>query len=763
MKYSIPLFLLLCTLFAASAATAAVYIVPSDRDMIRQADAIVVATTGDGFSEYANGGEIVTRTQLKLERVLKGPFTAGQTIETRDPGGVVGNIAMGVSDGVVYTPGERVLLFMAKKGDGWTTYGLALGKFAFVKGVDGDDLLVRTSEIFGWDPAGNRHVEQVRLADEFVDAIATTIGNPKREMVNYFTTERPQQRVEASQPRTRMQTNGITSNATQYPPSAYTRGNYRWAIFESGGSATFYASGAQPGYDYIGAAQRGIAAWTNDPTSTINYRYGGTTASGFTFDGVNSIVFNSSTDVPAGSIGYSRWSANGSHDYKGETFYSINEGDAVLKSGLTISQQVFDEAVTHELGHTLGLRHSDEATPSSANAVMKATLTGNYGANLGPWDREAVNHVYGDSTVFEGSIPPPTTCTAPAITTQPTSRTITSGNSTTLSVTATGTAPLSYQWYVGSSGSTSNPISGATSSSLTVAPTSTTNYWVRVTNSCGTANSSTATVTVNAPTPPPPPVRVRGDFDGNGHSDIVWRNSATGEVRIWLMNATTPISSVALPTVSDQNYQIAGVGDFNRDGHQDIVWRNYATGADIVWLMTNTTQTGTLDLPAVTDLNWRLESVNDFNRDGNADLLWRNYSTGKNTVWLMSGGTITATANTNVVADPAWHIAGSGDTNGDGVPDIVWRNTQTGANVIWFMTGPTATTLASSTTLATIADQNWVIGAVASYDGNLIADLLWRNQSNGQTAAWLMGGGQVGNTVYLPTETNLAWRIVSPR
>ena len=113
-----------------------------------------------------------------------------------------------------------------------------------------------------------------------VDEIAATIGNPKRELADYFTTERPQQRIESSQPRVRMQTNGITTNATQYPPSAYTRGNYRWAIFEAGGSVTFYASGAQPGYDYIGSVQRGVAAWTNDPTSTINYRYGGTTSSG---------------------------------------------------------------------------------------------------------------------------------------------------------------------------------------------------------------------------------------------------------------------------------------------------------------------------------------------------------------------------------------------------------------------------------------------------------------------------------------------------
>lgn len=86
-------------------------------------------------------------------------------------------------------------------------------------------------------------------------------------------------------------------------------------------------------------------------------------------------------------------------------------------------------------------------------------------------------------------------CTAaPSITAHPTSRTINYGASTTLGVTAT--QAVSYQWYAGSSPSTAAPISGATGPTLTVTPSSTTNYWVRVTNGCGIANSVTATVCV---------------------------------------------------------------------------------------------------------------------------------------------------------------------------------------------------------------------------------------------------------------------------
>jgi hypothetical protein len=79
-------------------------------------------------------------------------------------------------------------------------------------------------------------------------------------------------------------------------------------------------------------------------------------------------------------------------------------------------------------------------------------------------------------------------------------KTIQSGSSTTISVTASGTAPLTYQWYVGASGTTTNPVANATSSSLSVSPASTTTYWCRVTSQglCST-NAPSTTVSVCSP------------------------------------------------------------------------------------------------------------------------------------------------------------------------------------------------------------------------------------------------------------------------
>ncbi|MBK8476249.1 MAG: hypothetical protein IPL39_08000, partial [Opitutaceae bacterium] len=91
--------------------------------------------------------------------------------------------------------------------------------------------------------------------------------------------------------------------------------------------------------------------------------------------------------------------------------------------------------------------------------------------------------------------------TAPTITTQPLARTIASGETAGLSVVATGTAPLTYQWYIGISGDTAQPVAGATSASFSPVVTGTTSYWVRVTNAAGAASSTTAVITIaSAPT-----------------------------------------------------------------------------------------------------------------------------------------------------------------------------------------------------------------------------------------------------------------------
>ncbi len=85
----------------------------------------------------------------------------------------------------------------------------------------------------------------------------------------------------------------------------------------------------------------------------------------------------------------------------------------------------------------------------------------------------------------------------PAITQQPASRTIISGQSTPLSVGTSGFS-LGYQWYAGVTGDTSQPIAGACGAIFTTpALTAKASYWVRVSNSLGSEDSDTVVVSIS--------------------------------------------------------------------------------------------------------------------------------------------------------------------------------------------------------------------------------------------------------------------------
>jgi hypothetical protein len=90
----------------------------------------------------------------------------------------------------------------------------------------------------------------------------------------------------------------------------------------------------------------------------------------------------------------------------------------------------------------------------------------------------------------------------PSLTVQPTSVTVTAGQPATFSVSASGTAPISYQWRK----NTAN-INGATAASYTTPATTTgdsgAKFDVVVQNSAGSITSSQATLTVNAATVAP--------------------------------------------------------------------------------------------------------------------------------------------------------------------------------------------------------------------------------------------------------------------
>ena len=242
-----------------------------------------------------------------------------------------------------------------------------------------------------------------------------------------------------------------------------------------------------------------------------------------------------------------------------------------------------------------------------------------------------------------------------------------------------------------------------------------------------------------------------GDVNADGKADVIWQNTTSGLVAIWLMNGLG-IASVGFPGTLPPGWVIAGTGDLNGNGTADIVWRNTSTGEVALWLMNGTTIASS-GFPGGLSLNWQIAQVGDVNADGKADVIWQNTTSGLVAIWLMNGLGI-ASVGFPGTTPAGWVMAGTGDLNGNGTADIVWRNTSTGEVALWLMNG---TTIASSGFPGGVS-LNWQIAQVGDVNADGKADVIWRNRTSGGVAVWLMNGlaiASVGFPGTAPTE----WEI----
>jgi hypothetical protein len=117
-------------------------------------------------------------------------------------------------------------------------------------------------------------------------------------------------------------------------------------------------------------------------------------------------------------------------------------------------------------------------------------------ANSGEAFSVTASNAAGSATSGSATLTVNALVVAPAFTSNPTSQTVTAGQTATFFAVATGTAPITYQWNMNGAA-----IGGATSAAYTTAATTTANsgetFSVTVSNSAGTITSSSATLTVN--------------------------------------------------------------------------------------------------------------------------------------------------------------------------------------------------------------------------------------------------------------------------
>ncbi len=236
----------------------------------------------------------------------------------------------------------------------------------------------------------------------------------------------------------------------------------------------------------------------------------------------------------------------------------------------------------------------------------------------------------------------------------------------------------------------------------------------------------------------------RFDFNQDGDADLLFQNS-NGQTLVWYMNGQAVKSFGSTFTTVAPPWHIQAVADINADGHPDLLWWNSSTGECLFWEMTGALGTTVLQyessFASISDTSWHPVSMVDFDGDGHPDILWENFSTGQLLVWYMNGNTIKKYGSAFTTLPANWIVAGTADFNLDGHPDLLLENTKTGQVLVWYLTGATGTTILSyGKTFATLSDTNWSVVSTGDMNGDGHPDLTWHNKSTGATDVWLMGG-----------------------
>jgi hypothetical protein len=267
-----------------------------------------------------------------------------------------------------------------------------------------------------------------------------------------------------------------------------------------------------------------LFAWNSTALSaqlTVNWDDNSTNETGFKIErAVNSTTFSSLATVGANIKSYvdTTVSAGATYSYRVHAYNSTttsafsNVATATVPGGTStapkITTQPASRTVTVGSSTSFSVTATGSPTPTyqwrkAGTAISGATgntlnlsnvTTGSAGVYSVVVKNSAGSVTSANATLTVNAATTPST--APKITTQPASKTVTVGSSTSLSVTATGSPTPTYQWR-----KAGTAISGATSSTLNLSNVTTGSagvYSVVVKNSAGSVTSSNATLTVNA-------------------------------------------------------------------------------------------------------------------------------------------------------------------------------------------------------------------------------------------------------------------------
>ena len=576
---------------------AASYIPLPDGELARRAPVIVRARVVSQSLKHEplenDADAVFTVTTLRVIEVIKASgssLAAGDLFRLELPGGQDGTTATWLPGTPGFADGSEVVLFLAarrwREADfvltelGLSKFDVVLDRAARAFAVrpvfsdDEDDAVSRRPKPEQDSPPGrtleSAHAARRSLRDagSFFATLRASAAGVESAPVLYGSPEGDLTTVSSAAEAARkpmwVNIGGVEGSGALF----------RW-YWDTGLSpaALVSASGSQTGLsdgsNGSSAVASGAAGWAGVSGATVRYSTSSGSGPVVVHLDVTSQPQAWTDPLPCGSGGVIGYGGPGSSasapSFKGTGgYYAPASGNVWMRkvTGGCYSAAVFRAAVLHELGHTLGLGHSDQGssshsttTPADWNAaVMHSVIPAANPTVPQTDDVQAVQYYYGNGSV---TVPPPVA----AFSYSPGS--LSAGQTATFTDTSTG-SPTSWLWTFGDGGSSTaqNP------SRTYTQPGSYTATLVAM--NAGGSSSTSRTITVSQATPPsthaPTPDFTFSPPSPAPGTAVQFTDSSTGSPLSWAWNFGDPssgganVSSLRNPThyfLTGGNYTVS--------------------------------------------------------------------------------------------------------------------------------------------------------------------------------------------------------------
>jgi hypothetical protein len=237
-----------------------------------------------------------------------------------------------------------------------------------------------------------------------------------------------------------------------------------------------------------------------------------------------------------------------------------------------------------------------------------------------------------------------------------------------------------------------------------------------------------------------------GDFNGNGWSDLLVRQTSTGTLLMYPGNGSRFGSPIGLGGGWNSRNAITRLGDFDRDGHEDVISRDTA-GA--LWLSRGSGSGFSARLKIGTS-GWNtlreLTPVGDLNGDGFPDLVAIRSSDGALFLYPGHGTSLGPRRQIGRGWNNLSELAGVGDFERDGRVDLVARQNVTGD--LWLYRG-TGTAVGAQLRIGTGWKGLRDLVGVGDFDRDGFNDLIAVNSATGQLFRFPGRGTALGSGILI--------------